>query len=224
VEPADDHHDAFERPLRRRRRYRITPRAVIQEGTAATEARGGDSMTFAGRQVGDLTIARALEIITPFDRAAFFPETAPADWAPHESWLKPKAMDPSGALLFPVQSYLVRTAHHTILIDSCVGNDKQRPNRPAWHMKSDDTYMRALHGLGLTLEDIDFVMCTHMHSDHVGWNTRLVDGRCSRPFPTPATCSPGRSSRRGSRATRSSRASRSRTACCRRSPPGRPSW
>ena len=71
-------------------------------------------MAFTGRQVGDLTVARALELITPFDRATFFPETTPADWAPHESWLKPKAMDPdSGALLFPIQSYLVRTAHHT---------------------------------------------------------------------------------------------------------------
>jgi glyoxylase-like metal-dependent hydrolase (beta-lactamase superfamily II) len=92
-------------------------------------------------------------------------------------------MDPSGALLFPVQSYLVRTAHHTILIDSCVGNDKQRPNRPAWHMKSDDAYMRALGALGVAVEDIDFVMCTHMHSDHVGWNTRLVNGRWVPTFP-----------------------------------------
>jgi hypothetical protein len=75
-------------------------------------------------------------MITPFDRQAFIPETTPADWAPHESSLKPHAMD--GALLFPIQSHVVRTAHHTILIDTCVGNDQQRPNRPAWHMKSDD--------------------------------------------------------------------------------------
>ncbi len=141
-------------------------------------------MASTGRQIGDLTVVRAVELITPFDRTTFFPETTPADWAPHESWLKPNAMDPdSGALLFPVQSYLVRTAHHTILIDSCVGNDKERPNRPAWHMKSDDAYMRALRALGVTLEDIDFVMCTHMHADHVGWNTRLVDGRWVPTFP-----------------------------------------
>jgi hypothetical protein len=142
-------------------------------------------MAFAGRQIGDLTVARALEIITPFDRAMFFPETTPADWAPYESWLKPKAMDPSGALLFPVQSYLVRTAHHTILIDSCVGNDKQRPNRPAWHMKSDDAYMRALGALGVALEDIDFVMCTTctatMSAGTPGWWT----GAGSRPSQCP---------------------------------------
>ena len=51
-------------------------------------------MAPAGRQVGDLSIARAVEMITPFDRQAFFPETTPAEWAPYESWLKPSAMDP----------------------------------------------------------------------------------------------------------------------------------
>ena len=141
-------------------------------------------MTSTGMRVGDLNVFRALEIITPFDRAAFFPETTAADWAPHEHWLKPEAMDPeSGALLFPVQSYLVRTSHHTILIDSCVGNHKERPNRPYWHMKTDDTYMRALGALGVAPDDIDFVMCTHMHSDHVGWNTRLLGGRWVPTFP-----------------------------------------
>jgi len=137
-----------------------------------------------GRRIGELTLMRALEMITPFDRSTFFPETTPADWAPHESWLEPRAMDPdTGDLLLPIQSYLVRTAHHTILIDACVGNHKERPNRPAWHRRSDDTYLRALGALGIAPEDIDFVLCTHMHADHVGWNTRLVDGRWVPTFP-----------------------------------------
>ncbi len=137
-----------------------------------------------GRQVGDLNVARILELITPFDPLVFFPETTPADWAPHESWLKPKAMAPvNGALLLPMQSYIVRTSHHTVLIDSCIGNDKERANRPGWHLKTDDTYMRALAAHGLTPENIDYVMCTHMHGDHVGWNTKLVDGRWVPTFP-----------------------------------------
>jgi glyoxylase-like metal-dependent hydrolase (beta-lactamase superfamily II) len=89
----------------------------------------------------------------------------------------------TGALLFTVQSYVVRTSHHTILIDSCVGNHKERANRPLWHHKTDDTYMRALAALGLAPEDIDYVMCTHLHSDHVGWNTRLEGGRWVPTFP-----------------------------------------
>ena len=141
-------------------------------------------MAPAGRRLGDLSIARVVEMIMPFDRQAFFPETSPADWVPHESWLKPQAMDPdTGALLFPIQSYVVRSAHHTILIDTCVGNHKERANRPLWHHKTDDTYRRGLGALGLAPEAIDFVLCTHLHSDHVGWNTRLVDGRWVPTFP-----------------------------------------
>jgi glyoxylase-like metal-dependent hydrolase (beta-lactamase superfamily II) len=137
-----------------------------------------------GRQLGGLTLARAVEMVMPFDRQAFFPETTPDEWAPYEGWLKPKAMDPAtGALLFTVQSYVVRSSHHTILIDACVGNHKERANRPLWHQKTDDTYLRALAALGLALEDIDYVLCTHLHSDHVGWNTRLVDGRWVPTFP-----------------------------------------
>jgi hypothetical protein len=137
-----------------------------------------------GRQLGGLTLARAVEMVMPFDRQGFFPETAPDEWAPYEGWLKPGAMDPAtGALLFTVQSYVVRTSHHTILIDSCVGNHKERANRPLWHQKTDDTYMRALAALGLAPEDIDYVMCTHLHSDHVGWNTKLEGGRWVPTFP-----------------------------------------
>jgi len=89
----------------------------------------------------------------------------------------------SGDLIFPIQSYVVRTSHHTILVDTCVGNDKDRPHRPAWHEKSDTSYMTALAREGLVPADIDYVMCTHLHLDHVGWNTRLIDGRWVPTFP-----------------------------------------
>ena len=130
------------------------------------------------RRLGNLQIMRAVEMIMPFNRRAFFPQTTDTDWAPHRHWLEPQALDPvTDELQFAMQSYVVRTSHHTILIDSCVGNDKERQTRPAWHLKKDDVYMRALAALGIAPEDIDFVMCTHLHSDHIGWNTRLEDGR-----------------------------------------------
>jgi glyoxylase-like metal-dependent hydrolase (beta-lactamase superfamily II) len=135
------------------------------------------------RRLGDLTLMRVLEMIMPFSSQQFFPETTPADWEPHLHWLQPDAMDLQGNLLFPMQSFIVRTSHHTILIDSCVGNDKERPTRPPWHLKNDDTYLRALAEHGLSVEDIDYVMCTHLHTDHIGWNTRLVDGRWVPTFP-----------------------------------------
>ncbi|MBX6747998.1 MAG: MBL fold metallo-hydrolase, partial [Acetobacteraceae bacterium] len=70
-----------------------------------------------------------------------------------------------------------------ILVDSCVGNHKPRPGRPFWNMKTDDTWMRGLAAAGLTVQDIDYVMCTHLHVDHVGWNTRLENGRWVPTFP-----------------------------------------
>lgn len=137
------------------------------------------------RKIGDATISRVLELNTPdFEPLGFFPDTRPDDWAPHLGWLKPRCMDPvSGNLYFPMQSYVVRTARHTILIDGCVGNDKARPHRPSWHMKTDTRYLDGLAALGLRPENIDYVLCTHMHVDHVGWNTRLLDGRWVPTFP-----------------------------------------
>ena len=130
------------------------------------------------RVLGGLKVMRVLELVTPFKWQHFFPETTAADWAPHRHWLEPDALDPdTDQLQFPMQSYVVRTSHHTILIDSCVGNDKDRPTRPHWHLKTDATYLNALALHGIAPEAIDFVMCTHLHSDHVGWNTRLENGR-----------------------------------------------
>ena len=141
-------------------------------------------MTSNGRRIGEIVIRRALEMVMPFDRRAFFPTVTDEQWAPHLPWLAPKGYDPvSDALIFPMQSYVVRTSHHTVLIDTCVGNHKDRPTRPPWHQKSDATYMSALAAQGLAPEDIDFVFCTHLHSDHVGWNTRLEDGRWVPTFP-----------------------------------------
>ena len=141
-------------------------------------------MITRSRKLGGLEILRALELVTPFSPFHFFPETTEEDWAPHRHWLEPDALDPeTDQLLFPMQSYVIRTSHHTILIDSCVGNGKERPTRPHWHLKTDETYLNALAEHGIAPEAIDFVMCTHLHSDHVGWNTRLNNGRWVPTFP-----------------------------------------
>jgi ribonuclease BN (tRNA processing enzyme) len=104
--------------------------------------------------------------------------------AENRMWMRQaKALDDQDVLMLAFQSYVVKTPHHTILIDSCIGNDKPRPNRPKWNMKTDDTYLRALNAAGVSVDDIDFVMCTHLHVDHVGWNTRLENGRWVPTFP-----------------------------------------
>ncbi|MGB6638365.1 MAG: MBL fold metallo-hydrolase, partial [Bradyrhizobium sp.] len=135
--------------------------------------------------VGDLTVHRIIEQETTFLPAReLFPQLAPDLLAQNRDWMrKAGAIDENDTLILCFQSYVVRTPHHTILIDSCIGNDKSRPLRPKWNMKTDDTYMRGLKAAGLSVEDIDFVMCTHLHVDHVGWNTRMEGGRWVPTFP-----------------------------------------
>jgi glyoxylase-like metal-dependent hydrolase (beta-lactamase superfamily II) len=136
------------------------------------------------RRIGDIVIHRVIESERPdFDAAQFFPRVAPEQWAPHRQRLAGWALDPaSNALTFPMQSFVVRTRHHTIVVDTCVGDHKQRA-RPTWNMTSGGVYLRRLAEAGVRPEDVDYVMCTHMHTDHVGWNTRLVDGRWVPTFP-----------------------------------------
>jgi glyoxylase-like metal-dependent hydrolase (beta-lactamase superfamily II) len=135
--------------------------------------------------VGDLTIHRIIEQETTFLPALeLLPALTPDLLAANRSWMQEDgALDANDVLILCFQSYIVKTPHHTILIDSCIGNDKPRPLRPKWNMKTDNTYMRMLAIAGFAVEDIDFVMCTHLHVDHVGWNTRLQGDRWVPTFP-----------------------------------------
>jgi len=135
--------------------------------------------------VADLTIHRIIEQETGFLPALdLFPALTGELLAENRAWLKQaKALDGEDTLILCFQSYVVRTPHHTILVDTCIGNDKPRPHRPKWHMKTDDTYISGLKAAGFSVADIDFVMCTHLHPDHTGWNTRLDNGRWVPTFP-----------------------------------------
>jgi len=139
------------------------------------------ALTFS---VADLTIHRIVEQETTFLQAQeMFPALTPEMLAAERGALRAaNALDARDTLILCFQSYVVKTPHHTILIDSCIGNDKPRA-RPIWNVKTDDTYMRALAATGVSVDDIDIVMCTHLHADHVGWNTRLDNGRWVPTFP-----------------------------------------
>jgi glyoxylase-like metal-dependent hydrolase (beta-lactamase superfamily II) len=134
--------------------------------------------------LGEITIQRVVESETAlFDARGFFPALTSELLDENRGWMAPTYLDAAGALKLCIQSYVVRTPHHTILVDSCVGNDKPRPNRADWHMQKSDAWMRNLAAIGLGVEDIDVVMCTHLHVDHVGWNTRLENGSWVPTFP-----------------------------------------
>jgi glyoxylase-like metal-dependent hydrolase (beta-lactamase superfamily II) len=88
----------------------------------------------------------------------------------------------TGKLRMSFHSTVVRTPQGIVLIDTCIGNDKERPLIPVWHRQS-FPYLKRLGELKLAPEDIDFVCCTHFHADHVGWNTRLDNGVWVPTFP-----------------------------------------
>jgi glyoxylase-like metal-dependent hydrolase (beta-lactamase superfamily II) len=133
---------------------------------------------------GDAVIHRIVEQEAPiFDAFRFFPALTPELLQANAAWLKPRFIDHSNQVILCVQSYLVETPHHTILVDTCVGNHKPRPGRPFWDMMNSDRYQRNLAAAGFAVEDIDIVMCTHLHVDHTGWNTRLDNGRWVPTFP-----------------------------------------
>jgi glyoxylase-like metal-dependent hydrolase (beta-lactamase superfamily II) len=102
---------------------------------------------------------------------------------PHLGWLVPDHYSPEhNRLVSSVHSWLVRTPRHTILIDCCAGNHKERPGFARFH-QLDTPYLARLRAAGVEPEQIDIVLCTHLHSDHVGWNTVQRDGRWIPTFP-----------------------------------------
>jgi len=135
-------------------------------------------------KIGDIQIDRLVESDGPFVDADFLlPELDPALLNAHKDWLYPLFVEPvSNKIIMSFHSLIIRSPRVTILVDCCVGNDKHRPQRPGWH-KLNTPWLEKLAQLDLQPEDIDFVLCTHLHADHVGWNTRLVDGRWVPTFP-----------------------------------------
>jgi glyoxylase-like metal-dependent hydrolase (beta-lactamase superfamily II) len=135
-------------------------------------------------EIAGATIHRIVEQEGPFFEAMqFFPTMTREFLDENRGWLQPRFLDGGDRLMLCIQSYIVKTAHHTIMIDSCVGNHKPRPTRSFWHMMNSDRYEKNLAASGFSVNDIDFVMCTHLHTDHVGWNTRLENGRWVPTFP-----------------------------------------
>ena len=135
-------------------------------------------------KVGNTTIHRIVEQEGPFfEMLKFFPALTKEVLDENRSWLQPKYMSAKDELMLCIQAYLVQTPHHNILIDTCVGNDKPRPARPFWNMMKSDRFEKGLAAIGIGVNDIDFVMCTHLHVDHVGWNTKLENGRWVPTFP-----------------------------------------
>jgi glyoxylase-like metal-dependent hydrolase (beta-lactamase superfamily II) len=90
--------------------------------------------------------------------------------------MKPHFMDEDGRLRASVHALVVETPDRRILVDTCIGNDKERMPMKNWHLLQ-TSFLSDLAEAGYPRESIDTVICTHLHVDHVGWNTMLQDGR-----------------------------------------------
>ncbi len=137
----------------------------------------------AGWRFGDVAVERVLEREGPLlPPSTLFP-AAGAGIDAHRGWLEPGLLDPaSGLLVLAFHSFVIRTPRATILVDTCGGNDKPRPGKPRYHMQN-WPWLERLAAAGVRPEEVDVVLCTHLHVDHVGWNTRLLDGRWTPTFP-----------------------------------------
>jgi glyoxylase-like metal-dependent hydrolase (beta-lactamase superfamily II) len=136
------------------------------------------------QRVGDIEIHKVNEIADMALEADWlFPGIKDELIDAHRHWLGPKLVDPVGSRLhLSFHSYVIRTRHHVILVDTCNGNHKQRPSMMAWN-DMNTPYLENLAAIGVKPEDVDFVMCTHLHADHVGWNTCLKNGQWVPTFP-----------------------------------------
>ncbi len=131
-------------------------------------------------QVGDVKITRIVELEAVGGSKFILPD-ATRDACLAYEWMQPHFMDGAGNLIMSVHALIVDTGERCIMVDTCIGNDKER-NIPAWsHLQT--SFLADIAAAGYPRERIDTVMCTHLHVDHVGWNTMLVDGEWIPTFP-----------------------------------------
>lgn len=133
-------------------------------------------------KLGDVTVTRVEEMHGPImPPEAFFPTIPGEAWRDQEPLLGPDHLR-DGMVHVAMQTWVLRSEGRTILVDTGVGNDKSRPAVEAWDHLSLD-FLGELARSGVRPEDVDLVVNTHLHVDHVGWNTRLVGDEWVPTFP-----------------------------------------
>ncbi len=130
--------------------------------------------------IGDVKITRVVELEMTGGTRFILPDATP-EKCREIDWLAPHFMNEQGKLIMSIHALVIDTGKRKIIVDTCIGNDKER-KVPAWsHLQT--AFLSDLEKAGYKREDIDTVLCTHLHVDHVGWNTMLVDGAWVPTFP-----------------------------------------
>ena len=132
-------------------------------------------------RIGDVTITKIVELEMTGGTRFILPQATREAVLPIE-WLAPHFMSDEGRLKMSIHALVIETPGRRMIVDTCLGNDKQGRGVPGWNGLS-GPFLRDLAAAGFARETIDTVMCTHLHVDHVGWNTMLVGGKWVPTFP-----------------------------------------
>ena len=132
-------------------------------------------------KIGDVTVTKIVELETLGGSRFILPD-ATYDAVRPISWLVPHFADAGGKLRMSIHSLVVEAPGATYIVDTCLGNDKKERRIPTWNDRM-GPFLADLAEAGFPRERIDTVLCTHLHVDHVGWNTMLVDGTWKPTFP-----------------------------------------
>ena len=126
-------------------------------------------------RIGDVTVTKIVELEVTGGSRFILPQATREAIQPI-AWLRPHFADEDGRLRMSIHSFVVETPTRRIVVDTCLGNDKQNRRIPTWN-DLHGPFLADLAAAGYPRESIDTVLCTHLHVDHVGWNTMLVDGK-----------------------------------------------
>ena len=132
-------------------------------------------------KIGEASITRVIESEAPWDGTLLLPEATAANVRKERDWLHPTFTDDAGLLRMSIHAFVIESRGKRIVVDTCIGNDKERPI-PEWNRKQ-WPFLANLEQAGYPRESVDLVLCTHLHVDHVGWNTMLRGGRWVPTFP-----------------------------------------
>ncbi len=132
-------------------------------------------------QIGDVKITRFVESEGAWRGTWILPDATPENLHKEADWLAPYFIDETGRTRMSIHALVIESLGKRIIVDTCIGNDKPRSN-PRWS-KLNLPFLDNLKKAGYAREAIDAVVCTHLHVDHVGWNTMLKDGKWVPTFP-----------------------------------------
>ncbi|MFS8204256.1 MBL fold metallo-hydrolase [Streptomyces sp. CWNU-52B] len=135
--------------------------------------------------LGDVEVTRVVEWHRPFLTASeFLPDVGAGVWKDNEHWLAPDHWQPdSDRTVIALQSWVLRSAGRTVLVDTGGGNGRERPGMAPYFHQCEGDFLDLLARAGVRPQDVDVVVNTHLHVDHVGWNTVDADGQWVPTFP-----------------------------------------